>query len=320
MRAIRTRAFLAVAATTMALTAAPPAAADPAGSFVEPVTVLHEIREHTGRFFYGWAVSELGDVDGDGLMDRDGGAVRRHARRRGGSSRTGERLHSAVGAKGDLLSYAEADAGDTDGDGISDYVVGAPGNGAGHALVFSGATGEVLLRLDGEAAGDVFGAAVAGAGDVNGDGRADVLVGAPAAEGAGVNSGRVYVLSGADGRPAGPSTDGVRRHRGRRAGLDVGALGGRRRDLVHALGDPVPPAPRPAHPETARGVRPGRSCARPPSRAPAADAKGRSGSRSGPVARAVSLCYYFSFTCAVSRATSTPASTRRTRSVCEPLS
>jgi len=74
---------------------------------------------------------------------------------------------------------------DVDGDGIPDVVVGAPGaspgglRSAGTAFVFSGATGKLLLRLDGQEADASFGASVAIAGDLDGDGRAEVLVGAP---------------------------------------------------------------------------------------------------------------------------------------------
>ena len=67
---------------------------------------------------YGWAVSELGDVDGDGATDSiigapfstsDAGANAGQVD--GRSSRSGVVLDSFVGAPGDLLGYAIADAG-----------------------------------------------------------------------------------------------------------------------------------------------------------------------------------------------------------------
>ena len=88
-------------------------------------------------------------------------------------------------------------AGDVDGDTIPDYVVGAylndaGGPEAGQVIVFSGADGSTLHTFDGDAAGDQLGFSVAGAGDVNNDGRADVIAGADLG-----NYARVY--SGADG-------------------------------------------------------------------------------------------------------------------------
>ena len=100
-----------------------------------------------------------------------------------------------------------AGAGDVDGDGVPDLIVGAghedPGNSpdlAGRAYVFSGQDGSLLLELvsPNEEADGVFGDSVGGAGDVNRDGFADVIVGAPG-EGPGTRAGRTYVISGKDG-------------------------------------------------------------------------------------------------------------------------
>ena len=57
------------------------------------------------------------------------------------------------------------------------------------------------LRMDGLASGDETGMAVAGAGDVNGDGLGDVIVGAAQADVAGTNSGAAYIVYGAALRP-----------------------------------------------------------------------------------------------------------------------
>ena len=106
-----------------------------------------------------------------------------------------------------LAAAAQADcqpatrvAGDVDGDGKSDLVVGLPAR--------SGNTGEVDLRLTTASAGpltlttsklgqgssgDEFGAAVALA-DLNEDGCSDIIVGAPGASG---GAGRVFVVLGA---------------------------------------------------------------------------------------------------------------------------
>ncbi|MFQ5694327.1 MAG: integrin alpha, partial [Nitrospinota bacterium] len=106
----------------------------------------------------------------------------------------------------DELGSSVAAAGDVDGDGFADVIVGAPlanpglHADAGSAFVFSGASGKRLLRLDGLLSGDALGSSVAGAGDVDGDGFADLIVGAPLADPNGnADSGSAFVFSGATG-------------------------------------------------------------------------------------------------------------------------
>jgi hypothetical protein len=75
-------------------------------------------------------------------------------------------------------------AGDVDGDGSPDILVGLPhddtgGTDAGRLEVRSGADGSLLFAVDGDASHAVLGTSVASARDVTGDGLADVIVGAP---------------------------------------------------------------------------------------------------------------------------------------------
>ncbi len=144
---------------------------------------------------FGNAVAGLGDVDGDGVPDGLVGAPQYYEP--SGtftgpgyavvfSGATGGTILMLTGAApGDYFGKSVARAGDVDGDGVEDVLVGAPGTdvgglaNAGRAFAFSGATGLTIHSLDGTAAEDFFGASVAGVGDVTGDGNSDFLVGAP---------------------------------------------------------------------------------------------------------------------------------------------
>jgi hypothetical protein len=119
----------------------------------------------------------------------------------------------------DAAGYSVAAAGDVNGDGIDDLVIGADGasaqgDGLGRAYVVFGRTGgfpaEVLLAdiatatggfvFVGENANSYAGYSVSSAGDINGDGFADILIGAPAAFNAAdttaVRGGSAYVIYG----------------------------------------------------------------------------------------------------------------------------
>ena len=111
-------------------------------------------------------------------------------------------------AYGNSAGYSLASAGDVDGDGLSDIVIGdwcedTNGENAGAAYLVLGSTEPVSLSLTsaaakytGEDAGDGAGLAVAGAGVVNGDGLGDILVGAFFDEQAGNDAGSAYLVLG----------------------------------------------------------------------------------------------------------------------------
>ncbi len=108
------------------------------------------------------------------------------------------------------FGWATAGVDDTDGDGRGDFLVGAFGQSpvpglerAGRAYLFSGADRSLRFTLvsPNEQDGGLFGSAVAGVPDVNGDGRGDLLVGAyvETTGSSPAGAGRAYLFSGANG-------------------------------------------------------------------------------------------------------------------------
>jgi hypothetical protein len=189
--------------------------------------------------FSGHSVSNAGDVNGDGFADVIVGAPSASSNSNfAGSSyvvfgkaigfdatldlsnldgNNGFRLDGA--AAYDASGYSVSSAGDVNGDGFADLIVGAfsadpNGNDSGSSyVVFGKASGFSYtidlsnldsnsgFRLDGAAAYDNSGKSVSNAGDVNGDGFADLLVGAPNASPNSPNgnySGSSYVVFGGD--------------------------------------------------------------------------------------------------------------------------
>ena len=163
----------------------------------------------------GSALADVGDVNGDGRPDLAIGDPRAADNNRSDSGSVTVVFGTAQSGSLDLahpdergyridgpigLGYAGASvagAGDVNGDGHADLVLGAPGVSAGGrqssgaAFVVFGkgskegidlaALGRGGYRVDGPEAGDSLGTSVAGVGDVNGDGRPDLALGAQTA-------------------------------------------------------------------------------------------------------------------------------------------
>lgn len=102
-------------------------------------------------------------------------------------------------ALGDAFGFVADELGDLTGDGVPEFIVGAPGNDAGgtdagRAYVYSGMDSTPLFTVDGGAAGEFLGWSVAAAGDVDDDGTGDFAAGSPS-----LGAGFVRVYSGSDG-------------------------------------------------------------------------------------------------------------------------
>jgi len=166
--------------------------------------------------FLGASVGPAGDVNGDGYADvivgargwndaqSDSGNARVYLGGPGGPKSTAD-WGVTPGQAFEEYGWTVAGAGDVNGDGAGDVIVGAPkydnGNAdEGAAFVYQGSANGLntspAFTIEGNQDGAWLGFSVAGAGDVDGDGYADVIVGASLYDGPDPNEGVAYVYRG----------------------------------------------------------------------------------------------------------------------------
>ena len=159
----------------------------------------------TGNALGAMFVSILGNADGDhnifvsdwtnAAKGPSTGRIYLHA------GRSGERLLTLTGkTAGEGFGTSKSTAGDVDGDGIEDLIIGAWQYGevavsAGRAYLYSGRDGRLVKTFTCRTPGDTFGFDAVGVGDVDGDGTADLLITSGWSGVSGHHSGRVFIIS-----------------------------------------------------------------------------------------------------------------------------
>lgn len=118
------------------------------------------------------------------------------------SGADGRRLLTLTGARArEGLGIGSAEAGDVNGDGFDDLVIGAwqhagGAQSGGKVYLYSGMDGALLRSITGRIPGETFGFDATGAGNVDGDGVADLLLTSAWSIIRGFRTGQMFVISG----------------------------------------------------------------------------------------------------------------------------
>lgn len=195
---------------------------------------------------FGWSVATVGDVNGDGYSDlavgapmfdngaADEGTVFIYHGGPSGPSSTASWTDEGdqVGAH---YGHAVAGAGDVNGDGYSDVIIGAPDHDNGQldegmAIVHHGSAGGLATTpawtFEGDQDGAKLGTSVCSAGDVNADGYSEVIAGAPYFDSGQADEGMAFVFHGSiTGLPPAPNWTFQSDQAGARLGESVAGMG-----------------------------------------------------------------------------------------------
>ena len=192
-------------------------AATGAAAHAQTSSLASPLKKHGGKF--GWSVSGVPDLSGDGRGDFIVGAEAEPAR----NNPEAGRVYVYSGVNGQLLriiipptnqiigtfGWSVCGVPDVTGDGRGDILVGGiwemdpAGKICGRAYLFNGANGRMVRAWVAPSRQDnaAFGWAMAWVPDTDGDGKVDFLISAPfETVGPRYSAGRVYLISGGTGR------------------------------------------------------------------------------------------------------------------------